>query len=198
MIRLAGLALAAYLIGSVPSAYLVARMARGSNPFRPGRDRTTPVNAIGAAGPLWIAGGVLLVDFLKGAGSVLLAGGGAGALAQSVAATAAVAGHAWPLWLWGAGGKGLATAAGAFSVVTPVCVPLWAVLWAIGYVSSGYLALGTLAASLLLPVALGLVAGWPFGLIVLPGCLVLLTGERGPVRRMLLGTEPKHYWRRDA
>lgn len=177
MIRVLGLALGGYLLGSLPTADLLSRAGAIPLPVR----RAVSV----------------VLEAMKGALGVALAGDGAGPLAQCLAATAVTCGAAWSLWA----GEGLdprPAAAGALTVVTPVSVPLWGVLWALTFVASGYLTLGTLVATALLPVAVGFMAGWPFGLAILPACLVLLRRHRYALRRVLLGGEPKHHWRREG
>jgi glycerol-3-phosphate acyltransferase PlsY len=195
---LAALAVAAYLLGSLPSAYLVVRLARGTDIRRADSGNVGALNAFRATGSGWVGAAVLVLDVGKGVLAVLLAGPGAGLATQSLVATLAVAGHNWTPWLRGRGGKGLATAAGSLTVITPLSVPLWGVLWAIGYVTSGYIALGTVIATALLPVLLGFLAGWAYGLAALPACLLILARHREKIRRLLLGVEPKHYWRGES
>lgn len=176
MISIVGLAAASYLLGSLPTASLAARL----------------VSTLGSRGTEAL---VRLLELLKGVLAVSLVGAGADPVAQAMAATAVVAGDQWPFRGQGRRGTGLATAAGALTVVTPLAVPAWGFLWALGYVASGYRAAGTVAATLLLPLLLGVVAGWPFGLIVLPACLMVAERRRDSLRRILLGTEPKDHWR---
>ncbi len=196
--QLLALALAAYLLGSLPSAYLVVRLARKTDITQAESGSVGALNAFRATGSGWVGVLVLVLDVLKGALAVLLAGDGASLSTQALMATLVVAGHNWPVWLGGKGGKGLAAAAGALTVFMPLSVPVWGVVWAIGYVASGYIALGTIAATALLPILLGMVAGWSYGLAALAPCLLILLRHREKMRRLLLGAEPKHYWRRGA
>jgi glycerol-3-phosphate acyltransferase PlsY len=138
---------------------------------------------------------VLLLDVGKGLLAVVLAGDGAGPATQSLAATLVVVGHNYPLWLRGKGGKGLAAAAGALTMLTPLSVPLWGLVWALGYVVSGYIAFGVVLATAVLPILLGMLAGWAYAAASLPVCLLVLVRHREKMRRLLLGAEPKHYWR---
>jgi len=198
MVRSLVLVAVAYLLGSVPTAYLIVRWARGRDLRALESGSVGALNAFRATGAGWIGWSVLVADVLKGVLAVVLAGPGASTLLQSIVAAAAVAGHDWPLWLRGHGGKGLATAAGALTIVTPIAVPVWGVLWGLGYVASGYIVVGTLAATILVSPAVGFVAGWGFGLAMIPACLLILIRHREKVRRLLLGTEPRHYWRAKA
>jgi glycerol-3-phosphate acyltransferase PlsY len=117
---------------------------------------------------------------------------------QSLIGTAVVAGRLWPLWGGDAKGQGLFVAGGALSAMTPLSVPLWAILWAIGFVSSGYRTWGTITGVVLLPVGVGFLAGWSFGLMIVPVCLLILDRYRGGVARLIDGAEPKHHWRTGA
>jgi glycerol-3-phosphate acyltransferase PlsY len=189
------LAIAAYLLGSLPSAFIVVRLSRGTDVRTAESGNVGALNAFRVTGSGWIGVAVLVLDVGKGVLAVMLAGDGAGLATQSLLATLAVAGHSWPLWLGGRGGKGLATAAGALTLITPLSVPLWGVFWALGYVTSGYIALGIILATALLPIGLGILAGWPYALAAVPVCLLILVRHREKLRRLLLGAEPKHYWR---
>ena len=189
------LAVAAYLLGSLPSAYLVVRAARGLDLRSVESGSVGALNAFRATGSGWLGAVVLILDVAKGAAAVLIAGDGAGATTQALAASMVVVGHNYPVWLRGRGGKGLAAAAGALTVITPLSVPGWAVMWAIGYVSSGYIALGIVAATAGLPILLGFLAGWAYAAATAPACLLVLVRHTAKIRRLLLGTEPKHYWR---
>src|SRR5439155_4793647 len=114
--------LAAYLIGSVPFALLLAR--------RWGTDlRVVGSGNLGAANVLRASGvkaGVLVavLDVTKGAVSVILAERfGGNAAAPAAAGVAAIVGHIYPVWLRFRGGKGVATACGVFAMLTPSAVP---------------------------------------------------------------------------
>jgi len=195
IVRAALLLAAAYLIGSLPSAYLMVRWLRGTDLRSLESGSVGALNAFRATGAGWVGWAVLAVDVLKGWFAVAIAGPGAGTYFLAVLAAAAVAGHNWPVWLRWQGGKGLATAAGACSLITPIAVPAWGLIWGIGYVLSGYIAVGTILATLLLPAAVGLMAGWGFGLAVTPACLLILVRHREKARSLLRGGEPRHYWR---
>jgi glycerol-3-phosphate acyltransferase PlsY len=75
---------------------------------------------------------------------------------------------------------------------------VWALGWALGFVVSGYRSVARVTSTLLLPVLLGLATGWPLGLAALAACIMVLERQRGALKRMLRGQEPKHYWRAEA
>ena len=108
-----------YFIGSISSGYLVGRIYRNVDIRRVGSGSTGATNTFRTLGP----GAGLLVaffDIAKGALAIWLARllfpGPADLvpLAEAVAAVAAVAGHCWPILHEGRGGRGVATAFGAF------------------------------------------------------------------------------------
>jgi glycerol-3-phosphate acyltransferase PlsY len=198
MLRAGFLVAAAYLLGSLPTAYLLVRRVRGADLRSMESGSVGALNAFRATGAGWVGWTVLVADVLKGVAAVALAGPGASTSLPALLAAAAVAGHNWPVWLRGKGGKGLATAAGALTILTPIAVPVWGVLWGIGYVASGYIVFGTVAATFLVAPAVGFLAGWGFGLAMVPVCLLILARHREKIRRLLLGTEPRHYWRAKA
>lgn len=110
----------------------------------------------------------------------------------TVAATgmAAVAGHVYPLWLKFQGGKGVATACGVFSVLTPVATAI-AVATFVGVVwFSRYVSMGSIVASLLLPVVAYLSeAPQPFVICSIGGSALILYRHWGNVVRLCAGTE---------
>ena len=114
-----------YLLGTIPSAGVVAWLAtRGQINLREaGSGNPGAINAIRMLGARW--GIVVLVaDIAKGlaAGALgLLIGGDPGAYA---AATAAIAGHIFPVWSGFRGGKGVATSAGACLAAFPAYFPI--------------------------------------------------------------------------
>jgi glycerol-3-phosphate acyltransferase PlsY len=115
---------AGYLIGTIPNADVVARLAsRGQVDLRQeGSGNPGGLNAARVLGKGW---GLLVIvlDAAKGAlaGFVGLAMGDAGAFA---AGTGVVAGHCWPVWTGFRGGKGVAAAGGSFVAVFPPLVLL--------------------------------------------------------------------------
>lgn len=113
------LALLSYLIGSLPTGYLAVRWRTGRDLRQLGDGNVGAENvarALGARAGVVVGG----VDIAKGAGAVLLAQLWLDATpALLVAGTAAVAGHSWPVFLGGHGGRGAATALGALLAVLP-------------------------------------------------------------------------------
>lgn len=123
--RLAGAAVAGYLLGTVPSADLACRLATGSTDGL----RTAGTRNPGGANALVVLGrswgyGVMLADIAKGAGACVVGRRLAGDGGAHVAGTAAVVGHCFPAWNGFRGGKGVAASLGQCLATFPVYVPV--------------------------------------------------------------------------
>ena len=119
------LAFSAYLMGSIPTAYLVTRWLTGRDIRRLGDGNAGAANVSRTVGPrAGITVGV--VDITKGAAAILLARGlFHSAAAEMMAGAAVIAGHNWPVHLGLRGGRGAATASGVLVVLLPLpAVPL--------------------------------------------------------------------------
>jgi len=115
---------AAYLLGSIPFSYLVARRFGVADVRKVGSGNVGTANVMRAAGKT--AGiAAFVLDFAKGSAATLLALAVApdGPL-PAAAAAAAVVGHMFPVWLSFRGGKGVATGAGAFLPVAPAATAI--------------------------------------------------------------------------
>ena len=117
--------LVAYVIGSIPFAYLAGRLFKDKDIRQEGDRNPGADNAYRTLGPrVGVAVGVL--DIGKGAVSVLLAKViAANTGAEMAAGVAAVVGHSWPIFLRLRGGRGAASAVGVFFALLPlVAIPL--------------------------------------------------------------------------
>ena len=181
--------LLAYLTGSVPFAFLLAR--------RVGIDvRMAGSGNVGAANVLRTAGVgrgvvVMALDVAKGALAVLLASlTHAGVTLTALAAAAAVVGHIYPVWLRFHGGKGVAVAAGGFAVLTPLATAAAAALFLVTAWATRYVSLGSIAATLALP-TIAWSLGEPSAVVgaALGTGVLILFRHRGNIRRLRAGTE---------
>src|SRR5438552_18862797 len=108
----------AYLCGSIPFGYILVRIFRGQDVRATGRGNIGATNVARTAPALGVA--TLLLDGFKGFFPVFaVLGRTADARLVAVAALFAVAGHLFPVWLKFRGGKGVATAVGAFLALAP-------------------------------------------------------------------------------
>lgn len=143
--------LLAYLIGSIPFALLMARRWSAADLRLVGSGNLGAANVMRASG---VTAGVLVavLDMAKGAASVWLAERFAtNAAAPAAAGFAAIVGHVYPVWLRFRGGKGVATACGVFSVLTPMAVPPSLAIFIGAVWLTKYISLGSVLALLALP-----------------------------------------------
>jgi acyl phosphate:glycerol-3-phosphate acyltransferase len=188
-----------YLIGSIPSGYLVAR-SKGVDIRQRGSSNIGAANVARVIGKKW---GYLVgvCDFLKGFLAVELGLTAARFLSSSVlggviAAIACILGHNYTIWLGFKGGKGIATSGGAaFALLPPLVFVSGAAVWVAVFIISRYTSLASIVAALVLPIAVLLIVaktGTDFWLLL--ACSVLMAAlaiwrHRGNIVRLLNGTE---------
>jgi glycerol-3-phosphate acyltransferase PlsY len=178
-----------YLLGSVPFAFLLARR-RGVDLRHAGSGNIGAANVLRTTGVAYAVGAVCL-DAAKGAVAVLLALRLNGELAVSVsAALAAIIGHVYPIWLGFRGGKGVATAAGAFAVLSPVALAIAAAIFLVVVGVTRYISLGSIAASVALAVV-AIVGDLPRSVVLGAGAaaLIIVHRHRANFARVVAGTE---------
>ena len=181
----------AYLIGSLPTSYVVGRI-RGIDLREHGSGNLGTTNTFRVLGP-WAATPVLVVDVLKGFGPAALftAWDGTGdARLAVVYGMAAIIGHVWSVFLGFRGGKGIATGAGVLLALAPLTTIVALLVW-IGVVSlTRIVSAGSLAAATLVPF-LAWIMDQPAHTIAF--CIVVAGfvwwTHRANVRRLVDGTE---------
>ncbi len=108
-----------YLLGSIPSAYIVGRLIKGVDIRQIGGGNLGALNTARETG-LLPGLAVLIADVAKGAAAVLIAQGlGLSLIWIFTAGFAAVIGHNWPIFLGFKGGKGAATTIGVLFALVP-------------------------------------------------------------------------------
>ena len=113
------LVLAAYLLGSVPAAYLVARLSRGID-IRQYGSGNVGVSNLWRLAPRWLAILVVIFDLAKGMVMVWVAQEiGLGIAEQVAVGVAAIIGHNWPVFLGFSGGRGILTTLGVVFILMP-------------------------------------------------------------------------------
>jgi len=187
---MAAVILAGYLLGSIPFALLMARRWSATDLRRVGSGNLGAANVVRASG---VRAGVLvaLLDMLKGALSVLVAERlSPSAAAPAVAGLAAIVGHIYPVWLRFRGGKGVATACGVFSILTPLAVPPALAVFVAAVWITKYISLGSVLASIALP-PLAYAAGGqgPVVAAASAAAVIIVFRHRSNVARLRAGTE---------
>ncbi|HEY7153343.1 MAG TPA: glycerol-3-phosphate 1-O-acyltransferase PlsY [Gemmataceae bacterium] len=194
--------LLSYLAGAIPFGYLVAR-GRGVDIRKQGSGNIGATNVGRVLGkPFGVL--VFLLDFAKGAAPPLLARLWASAHELELppdslpvaAAVAAFLGHLFPIYLRFRGGKGVATAAGAVSVLLPGPAVAALLAWLVVVIASRYVSLASLSAAVVLCVVRLLLTPRPWDdahRIVTLFCLIaaglIFVRHRANIGRLVRGNE---------
>jgi glycerol-3-phosphate acyltransferase PlsY len=179
----------AYFVGSIPFAHLLARH-QGIDLRRTGSGNVGASNVLRTAGvPAAVV--AMMLDGIKGAAAVmtaqLLSAGPVGAV---LAAFASVVGHVYPIWLRFRGGKGVATAAGAFALLAPEAFGAAVCVFLLLVTMTRFISVGSLAGTLTLVLVASISEGPG---IVAAGAtasaLVIIYRHRENLARLAAGTE---------
>ena len=194
------IALAAYLLGSIPTGYLAGR-ARGINIRAVGSGNMGATNVFRTLGKT--AGvTVLVVDGLKGyAACAWLCDGALGLmklptadaeLHRIIAGIAAVLGHNFTCWLKFKGGKGIATSAGVFFALAPLAAGIALGTWIVVFALSRYVSIASIAAAVALPATVWLTPNSLTLRIVTTALgLLAIAKHKGNIERLFNGTEQR-------
>jgi glycerol-3-phosphate acyltransferase PlsY len=184
-----GAIVVAYVLGSIPVAWLVVRHWAHLDVRRIGSGNVGATNALRATTPA-IGLLVALGDAAKGGIAVWLARRAhASEGAVALAAVASVVGHVAPVWLRFRGGKGVATASGAFGVLAPVAAAVAVGVFVTTVWATRLVSLGSLAATL----ALVGTAAWTEPMFVKEASVavaaIIVLKHHANISRLRAGTE---------
>jgi glycerol-3-phosphate acyltransferase PlsY len=190
---------AAYLIGGIPFGLIIVRLMTGADVREAGSGNIGATNVLRTTG--LVAGILTLVlDAAKAWIAVWLADrlSGGNVMWMSAAALAALAGHAWSVWIGFKGGKAVAAFVGAYVYLTPV--PLLAVVLLFIFIVAWtrYLSLGSIIAAGLFPVACWMILhpDWPVLVSALGAAIIVVERHRANIQRIRAGEERIFSFRR--
>ena len=202
-------AVGAYLLGSLPTGFLVAR-ARGVD------IRTVGSKNMGATNVFRVLGKgpgifVLLMDALKGFAAVALTINCYPQLNQLlpniftadgltnppvrfglgiIAGLFSILGHNYTCWLGFKGGKGIATTAGAFLALAPIAVAVALTAWIIAFVTTRYVSVASIVAAVALPATVWFTQpNLALRLIAIALGILAIYKHKANIQRLLNGTE---------
>ena len=187
------LVLFAYLLGSVPSGVVVARLMGGTDPRSGGSGNIGATNVLRTLGKkaavITLAG-----DFLKGVVPVLIVMAlvPEGSVFLYLTAGAAIVGHDFSFLLAFKGGKGVATTIGALTVLNPMTALLLLATWISVVVVTRFSSAGALSAAAMSPIfALFVVKDGPLALFCVAAAALLFFQHRENIKKLMAGTESR-------
>lgn len=213
MLPITIIAVLSYLVGSIPTSIIVARLRRGIDIRQYGSGNAGGTNVIRVLG--WKAGVfVILMDMAKGLlATIVIARLMEGPIpfenrtpfddftvVQIIAGCSAILGHIWTLFAGFKGGKGIATAAGMLVGVAPVEVAVSVGVFALVFLFTHYVSLGSLSAAVAFPLTMFFREN--IFMVEVPGyntliffsigiSLLIIYTHRSNIKRLLKGTENK-------
>ena len=203
MLKVLALLAFGYLLGSVPSGWLVMKVYRNQDLRKLGSGNIGAANVFRAGGPGAFAL-TLAADGLKGFIPVMvgiLLGLGDNEIALAAIGLAAVIGHNWPLFLGFKGGKGVATSGGVLLALAPVALVLALTTWFLIISLTKVASLASLSAaavgfvSLIVLHLIGWQAwrpvGWPVIILGVTLAGLVLIRHRTNIERLAHGRELK-------
>jgi glycerol-3-phosphate acyltransferase PlsY len=193
---------AAYLLGSIPTGYLLVRLFRKQDIRTVGSGNIGATNVLRSGG--WgLGAATFLLDMLKGSAAVYL-GGLLGVLLvptaplrnmQALAALCAVLGHVFPVWLRFRGGKGVATGFGVFLVAAPLAALAALAVFGLVLLLTRYVSLASIVGAASFPIfAWFTVQGERsafFIAVQITVALVIIAKHTPNINRLLRGTESR-------
>lgn len=189
----AALVAAGYLLGSISFALWIVRWKTGTDIRTAGSGNAGATNVLRAHGK-GLAIAVALLDVAKGAAAVLLVRLATADPAYAAAAgLAAILGHVFPIFSGFRGGKGVATAVGAFLVLAPLAMAVSVAVFIAVVALTRYVSLGSMIAVVLLPPLARLLSHSPMPVILAAAATAILVVVKHleNLKRLARGEERK-------
>ena len=186
----------AYLIGAIPTGYLIVKSKTGEDLRTIGSGSTGATNVKRVLGKKWFFT-TLLLDAFKGALPVILAktfvtAGASLGLAPVIAAVAVIIGHSKSCFLDFKGGKSVASGVGTILALNFIVGLIIAVVWAIITYTTKYVSVGSIIALLISPILM-FVFHAPIAYIAYCalGAIYIVYLHRENIKRLIAGNENK-------
>ena len=188
--------LLAYVIGSIPTGYLIVKSKTGEDIRTIGSGSTGATNVKRVLGKKWFFA-VLLLDAFKGALPVVLAKafitvGASYGLAPVLASIAVIIGHSKSCFLSFKGGKSVASGVGTILALNLAVGAIIAVIWATITYTTKYVSVGSIIALLISPVLMFMFKA-PIGYVIYCalGAIYIVYLHRENIKRLIAGNENK-------
>lgn len=183
---------AAYLLGSISSAVVIARVMRLEDPRNVGSRNPGATNILRYGGKT-AAALTLLGDLLKGVLAVLVARLITGEpLVLASVGLLALVGHVYPIFFGFRGGKGVATGLGVWLALSPWIALALVVTWLVVAALFRYSSLSALIATALCPIYVWLfLRQWPYVALSIAMGALLIWRHRSNIEKLLAGKESR-------
>lgn len=189
----------AYLIGAIPTGYIMARLLKGIDIREHGSGNVGSTNLMRTVGK--VPGTIcLLLDVMKGILPVVFIAHIfyrpdifiSQPMFRVALGLSAVCGHIWTIFLGFKGGKGVATTVGVFIGLSPTVTAIGLLIWLIIAVISKYVSLSSIVMAVSLPVLMALFKQ-PLEYIILSAllCIFICYRHKSNIGRLIEGTEYK-------
>ena len=186
----------AYIIGSIPTGYIIVKSKTGEDIRTIGSGSTGATNVKRVLGKKWFFI-VLLLDALKGATPVILAKlfvtvFATIGLAPVLAAVAVIIGHSKSCFLSFKGGKSVASGVGTILALNPLVGAIIAIIWAAITYTTKYVSVGSIIALLISPFLMFFFQA-PIAYIgyCALGAIYIVYLHRENIKRLIAGNENK-------
>ena len=192
---------AAYLIGGIPFGLIIVKLMTGTDVRESGSGNIGATNVLRSAGP---GAGILtlVLDAAKAWFAVWLAHRltGGSELWTSCAALAALAGHAWSIWIKFKGGKAVASFVGAYAFLAPLPLLAVVLIFVLVVAWTRYLSLGSIIAAGLFPIGCWMILhpGWPVLVSAAGAAVIVIYRHSGNIARIRAGEERIFSFRRKS
>lgn len=184
--------LGCYLVGSIPTGYLVVKAIKRIDIRTVGSGNLGATNVLRTAG-LWAGAIVLNVDVLKGlvASSFIPRWGQLlSPTAALLCGAAAILGHNFPCWLNFRGGKGVATTLGVFLGHTPGVALAFVLVWLVAFAITRFVSVASVLGAVAIPITQSILRRSPGEIAIGAALAVLIVWRhRANLQRLLSGTE---------
>jgi glycerol-3-phosphate acyltransferase PlsY len=178
-----------YLFGSIPFGLVLTRVAGKGDIRDIGSGNIGATNVL-RTGSKWLAALTLVLDCLKATAAILLAERLLGDETAAFAATGALIGHLYPVWLGFRGGKGVATFLGILIALLPIAAGVYAAIWILLLLTLRISSVAGMTAAASAPITAAILHSSLLPML-LGFAVLVLWKHRENIARLLAGKEPR-------
>ncbi|WP_281191197.1 glycerol-3-phosphate 1-O-acyltransferase PlsY [Staphylococcus schleiferi] len=185
--------IASYLIGSIPSGYLIGKIFFKKDIREYGSGNTGATNSFRVLGkPAGFA--VTFFDIFKGFIVVFLPALFNVEIHGLLVGIFAIIGHVYPIYLKFKGGKAVATSAGVLLAVNPILLLILALIFFIILKLTKYVSLSSIIAAICCVIGSFFISDYVLLITSIAVSVLLIYRHSSNIKRIIKGTEPKIKW----